>query len=246
MAVSFSRFKAFGLAAARFPPLTPAVGGLVLILIAIAAQSYVSYITWLEYERRGNWRAEAPLDFSVCGRHQIVFRPIVTRAHGVTFTLLAPLQGDLADYAGKEQWVPAEVARRFLAGREFMLSWQITQGESPVAHAMYRLSDLEVWAMKDHALCRPRSWGNAPQLQAGQEYRLIAEVEQANPTVNELNPFLAVRTWGSLKGRPLTAWRLRHTLIFCAVGSLFLLMACVRWTCDRRRIPRRTAQEQLS
>ncbi|MBP8911124.1 MAG: hypothetical protein KBI32_06445 [Phycisphaerae bacterium] len=56
------------------------------------------------------------------------------------------------------------------------------------------MSDLEVWAMKDHALCRPRSWGEAPQLQAGQEYRLIATVEQANPTVNELNPLLEVRT----------------------------------------------------
>ncbi|HON90530.1 MAG TPA: hypothetical protein PKZ07_03110 [Sedimentisphaerales bacterium] len=108
------------------------------------------------------------------------------------------------------------------------------------------MSDLEVWAMKDHALCRPRSWGEAPQLQAGQEYRLIAAVEQANPTVNELNPLLEVRTWGSLKGRSLAAWRRRYTLIFCAVGSVFLLMAYARWTCDRRRVPRQTAQKQLS
>ena len=116
--VLLARLRGIWHTCVRFSPLTPAVGGLTIIALAIAAQSYASYIRWLEYEKRGKWRAEIAVDFGVCGRHQTSFVPIVSREHAAAFTLRAPLEGPLADYAGQERAVPPEVSRRFLAGRK--------------------------------------------------------------------------------------------------------------------------------
>jgi hypothetical protein len=221
----------------RFPPLTPAVGGLLLVVVATTAQSYASYIRWLEYEKRGKWQAEAAVDFGICGRHQTSFLPIVSREHKVAFALRAPLEGPLAEYAGQERLVTEEVARRFLADRKFVLSWQIACEGETVARGRILPSDLRIWAMKDHALCQPDHFLSA-QLRAGQRYTLTVEVEQADPAVNDLYPQLQVRTWGSLKGRPLVGWRMRDTLVFYAVGGVFLLMASIRWIYDGKPAPR--------
>ena len=102
-------------------------------------------------------------------------------------------------------------------------------------------SDLQVWAMKDHALCQPDHFVTA-QLQAGQRYTLTVEVEHADAAVNDLRPQFQVRTWGSLKGRVLVAWRLRGTLVLCAVGSVLLLHGVrtmdMRWKVRPPNCPR--------
>jgi len=227
----------------RFPPLTPAVGGITLIVIALTAHFYASYIRWLEYDLRRNWRAEAPVDFNAPGPFQMSFRPIVSRAHQVKLTLRIPLEGDLVAYAGKEQVLPAKVSRWFLAGRETELSWQIAHKGTTVASNTIQPSEFDMVARRDHASCICVQ--ETPQLDAGQDYTFTAQVERPSPAISHLSPVLQVQTWGSLKGRRLVGWRPRHTLTFCAVGGVFLLMAYVRWTCDKRLAPRQTVQEQL-
>jgi len=210
-----------------FRPFVPAVAGLALLILSLLAQSHASYVRWLELSRRGNWRTELSVDFSREGSWQMNFRPIVSRTHTVRFTLRAPLQDDLAEYNGKDQFLSAAATQRSLVGKEFALSWQIVSGEEVVAEGKIRSSDLNAWAMKDHA--RYQYAFGLPQLKAGQEYTFTAQVEQANQAVNRLSPTLQVHTWGSLKGRTLAVcWRLWHTLLFSGVGIVLVLMAYVR------------------
>jgi hypothetical protein len=216
-----------------FRPVVPAVAGLTLLILSLLAQSHISYVRWLELGRRGNWRTELAVDFRNAGSWQTDFRPIVSRTHTVRFTLRAPLQDDLAEYNGEDEFLPAAATQRSLVGKEFALSWRIASRQEVVAQGEIRSADLDAWAMRDHAHYQ-YAFG-IPQLKAGQEYTFAARVEQANPAVNGLFPVLQVHTWGSLKGHALAVrWRLWHTLLFCGVGIALLLAAYVRYVYDRK------------
>jgi len=229
-----SRLKEGGRDKLAFRPVVLAVAGLALLVLSLLAQAHTSYIRWLELSRRGGWRTQLALDFSSAGSWQTTFRSIVSRTHTVRFTLRAPLQDDLAEYNGKDEFLPPAVVQRSLTGREFALSWQIVDQGDIVANGSIRSSDLRAWAMKDHAYYQ---YGvGLPRLEAGQEYTLAARVEQANAAVNGLSPVLYVHTWGSLMGRALAGcWQPWHTLLFCGVGVVLLLMAYARYVHDRKR-----------
>ncbi len=212
--------------------LTVALGGSILLVVTLAVQMRVSYVRWLELGRRGNWRAELPIDFRSAGVHRRTFRPVVSRTHSVWLTLRAPLQGDLVGYRGKDEFLAAEVARRSLAGKEFALSWQILSEDNVLAKGTVCSSDLKAWAMRDHVHYQC-VWG-LPVLETGEQYTFVAQVEQANPAVNESSPTLLVRTWGSLKGYGLRAWRPWHTVFFSIVGIALLTVAYLRRAHDRR------------
>ena len=216
-----------------FRPVVPAVGGLALLILSLLAQSYASYVLWLELDRRGNWRAPLSIDFNKEGSWQTDFQPIVSRDHGVSFSVRVPLEGDLADYSGKEEALPAAVVHRSLAGREFALLWQVRSQKHVVAQGRVRPSDLTGWASRDHA--RYQRFFYSLMLKAGQEYTLMAQVEQANPAVSELSPVLEVYAHAALKGRTLIhVWRPWHTLLFCGVGIALLLVAYVRHVHERK------------
>lgn len=205
-------------------PLIPATAGLGLLVVVFLAQAHVSYVRWLELTRRDNWHTELRVDFGSRRSWQTSFRPIVSRAHAVWLTLRAPLQGDLAAYRGKEKSVVPAVAKRWLAGKEFSLSWQILSEGQVLATGAASSADLQAWARRDHVRFQ-RAW-SLPILEAAKPYTFVAQVEQANPAVNELSPTLLVRTWGSLKGYGLLgAWRLWHTLFFGAIGIALLVVA---------------------
>lgn len=217
-----------------FRPSVLAVSGLALMVLSLLAQARTSYILWLELDRRANWRTKLAVDFSREGSWQTSFRPIVSRDHGVGFSLRVPLEGDLADYSGKEKALPAAVMQHSLAGKEFAVSWQVLSQKHVVAQGRVRPSDLTGWATKDHA--RYQCFFYSLALGAGQEYTFTAQVEQANPAVNELSPVLQVYAHGSLKGCLLAnIWRLWHTLVFCGVGIALLLVAYMRHVHDRKR-----------
>jgi hypothetical protein len=147
--------------------------------------------------------------------------------------LRAPLQDDLAEYNGKDQFLPAVATQRSLVGKEFGLSWQIVGQANGVAQGKIHSSDLNAWAMRDHA--HYQYVFELPQLQAGREYTFAAQVEQANPAINGLVPTLQVHAGSSFKGRLLpNFWRLWHTFLFCGVGIFLLLVAHVRHVHDRR------------
>jgi len=235
MAILLSRLKAACHGWARFPPLTPAVGGLALVVIALAAQSYASYIRWLEYEKRGKWRAETTLDFATCGRYEMTFRPIVSRNYAVRLMFRTPPEGDLTPYADTAQPVQARSSRQFRSTGDYAVSWQITCEDKAAAHGRINSLESAKWTVQGNAHCR-----YAPDrvyLQAGKEYTLAAQVEHVDPAVTELSPLLQVHTWGSLKGRRLGDWRPRHTFMFCAIGSAFLLMAYMRHVYDSKPSP---------
>jgi hypothetical protein len=216
-----------------FRPVVPAVIGLALLILSLLAQSYSSYILWLELDRRDNWHTELGIDFSSASSWRTDFRPVVSRTHAVKFTLRAPLQDDLAEHKGKDQLLSAAATQRSLTGKEFALSWQIVTREEVVAEGVIRPSILNAWAMKDHAYYQYTC--GVPQLKARREYTFAARVEQANPAVNGLSPVLQVHTWGSLKGRVLPViWRPWHTFLFCGVGIALLLMAYVRHVHDSK------------
>jgi len=216
-----------------FRPSVLAASGLTLVMLSLLAQAHASYILWLELDRRANWSTKLAVDFSREGSWRTSFWPIVSRDHGVRFSLRAPLEGDLADYSGKEEPLPAAVMQRSLTGKEFTLSWQVLRQKHVVAQGRIRPSDLTGWALKDRV--RYQRFIYSLLLKAGQEYTFMAQVEQANPAVNELSPVLQVYAHASLKGRVLAViWRPWHTLVFCGVGIALLLVAYVRRVHDRK------------
>lgn len=216
-----------------FRPSVPAAIGLALVFLSVLIQGYVSYVRWLELTRRANWSTELAVDFRREGSSRTKFRPIVSRDHGVRFSLRTPLEGDLADYNGKDVFLPPAAAQRSLAGKEFTLSWQIVSQANVVAKGIIHCSDLSAWAMRDHAYYQYAF--ALPGLAAGREYMLAARVEQASLAVNELSPVLQVHAYGTLKGRTLAgSWRLWHTFLFCGVGTVLLLVAHARYVYDRK------------
>jgi hypothetical protein len=217
-----------------FRPSMLAGSGLALLILSLLAQAYTSYILWVELDRRANWSTKLAVDFSREGSWQTSFRPIVSRDHGVGFSLRVPLEGDLADYHGKEKALPTAVVQHSLAGKEFAFSWQVLSQKHVVAQGKVRPSDLAGWATNDHA--RYQCFFYSLALKAGQEYAFTAQVEQANPAVNGLSPVLQVYAMSpSLKGHPLAViWKLWHTFLFCSVGIALVLVAYVRHAHDRK------------
>jgi hypothetical protein len=133
----------------------------------------------------------------------------------------------MAEYSAKGHALSESLTQRSLVGKEFGLSWRIAGQGQRVAEGSIDASDLKAWAEGDHA--RYQYAFGLPQLEAGQEYTLTAQVKQANPAVNGLSPILEVHTWGTLKGRALAGvWRPWHTLLFCGVGASLLLLAYVQ------------------
>jgi hypothetical protein len=232
MALLMSKFKAACRESLKFSPLTLAVGGLAILVITLTAQSWTSYIRWLELSKRGRWQAELPVDFSVQGTYRRSFTPIVSRGHTMRFTLCAPLVGNLAEYSGKDEFLPTEASQKFLTGREFSVLWRVTGEGKVVAEGTIGPSDLRAWAMRDHALYQHAV--GLSELQAGKEYLLTAQVDRANAAVSGLNPTLRVHTWGSLKGHRLNILRPGHTLLFCLVGMVLLAVAYAQHAYDRR------------
>ncbi len=216
------------------PRLRPRVLGTIgfgILALAVGIQAYALWVRWTE-DKIGDWAVEIPLDFSKQNTYSKTFVPIVSRSHSVRLSLRAPLSGELANYDGKEEFLPADVTEKSLVGKSFKISWQIVNEQSLLEEGIASAADLKAWAMIDHIYYQ-YAW-KLDRLDPTIEYSLAVKVEHANEVVNEYNPILTVRTWGSLKGHATAGWRISDSALLSFIGVVFLVGAWFKHTSEKK------------
>ena len=166
------------------------------------------------------------IDLSKQQTYSKTFVPIINRNHSVWSTLKAPLDGDLAKFRGKEEFISPEITKESLNGMNFIISWQLAREGNILAEGNISDSDLKAWAMRDHL--HYQSVTSLKQLNPKEEYLFSAKIETPNKSVTKFNPSLFVRTWGSMKGYLFAGWSFLDTFAIAFIGIVLIIIAWLK------------------
>jgi hypothetical protein len=210
----------------RIRPKVLALLGIAVLVFALSVHVCAFWPRWAA-DRISRWGVDLPLDLANRGRTAKTFSPIVTNGHSINFLLTVPLEGDLAAYKGKDDFLTNGVPSGVLSNEGFRLSWQLlSPGGDVLAGGAVGPADLKTWAMRDHLLCQ-QAWG-LPKLERGVAYSLVANVDQIDLAASPFAPTLHIYTWDSLKGRQLLGWRSVDTALTLSIGLALIIMALVK------------------